>query len=133
MSIEGLVSSFFKVREDLHVYGQTRLAAFQVPRRCSCPTSVVCDRLIANRARLGDLDLQRVTHVITADRRGSQQPLRSLRTLGFFAGRRAIDIKILADLRKRDSMFFYRHAGPTDLKRGCFSDVALNKRNAPRI
>ena len=58
MSIEGLVSSFFKVREDLNVYRQTRLAAFQAPRRCSCPTSVVCDRLIANGSRSGDLDLQ---------------------------------------------------------------------------
>ena len=28
MSIESFVSSFFKVREDLNVYGQTRLAAF---------------------------------------------------------------------------------------------------------
>ena len=31
MSIEGLVSSLFKVREDLNVYRKMRLAAFQGP------------------------------------------------------------------------------------------------------
>ena len=39
--------------------------------------------------------------------------LRSLRTLGFFSDRRAIDIKVL-----------------TDLKRGCFSAVAQSGCNA---
>ena len=39
-----------------------------------------------------------------ADRRGNQQTLRSLRTLGSFSGRRAIDMQVLTDL-KRDLPF----------------------------
>ena len=52
MSIDKRVSPLFKRQ---NVYRQTRLAAFQAAKRCS----VVCDRLIANRSRSGDLDLQR--------------------------------------------------------------------------
>ena len=59
--------------------------------------------------------------------------IKVLRTLGFFAGRRAIDIKVLrtlaffAVLRAIDMQVF------TDLKRFCFSDVAPSPRNAPPV
>ena len=53
--------------------------------------------------------------------------------MAFFSVQRAIDIKVLTDLR----FFSVRRAIDmqvlTDLKRVCFSDVAPGKRNAPRV
>ena len=65
------------------------------PLTIQFPTSVVCDRLIANRARAGALALQRCDSLTSENGRQTRESadIKDLRPFAFFAARRAIDMQ----------------------------------------